>query len=135
MVCIAAWIFAWLKILPGCLPDEFFGDQKYPRTNAYIARYSAAVKAAEEKNKANVTSIKSEEALKRAFKSKDFVDANLKVEADPTGLKEGQEVTAYPLDTGFNSKDSGKLVGLTSREVVIEKKAPNGETVRVHFPR
>jgi hypothetical protein len=56
-------------------------------------------------------------------------------ESDPTGLKEGQEVLMYPIDTGFESKDQGKLIGLTSREAVVSAKSKDGTEVRIHHPR
>ena len=61
---------------------------------------------------------------------------NLKVEADPEGLKEGQEVIMYPIDTGYNTKEKGKLVGLTSHEAVVSSKSKQGgKDIRIHYPR
>ena len=54
---------------------------------------------------------------------------------DPTGLKKGQEVEVWPVDSGFNHRDRGLLVALSTKEIVIESKTKAGETVRVHAPR
>ena len=42
----------------------------------------------------------------------------------------------YPVDTGYNSKDSGKLVGLGAHEAVVSAKSnEGGKEVRIHYPR
>ena len=42
----------------------------------------------------------------------------------------------YPTDTGYNYKDSGKLVGLGANEAVVSTKSnQGGEEVRIHYPR
>jgi hypothetical protein len=51
-------------------------------------------------------------------------------------MKEGEEVIMYPIDTGYNSKDSGKLVGLGAHEAVVSSKTKQGEKeIRIHYPR
>lgn len=54
---------------------------------------------------------------------------------DPTGLKIGEDIQVWPIDSGFGSKDRGKLVRLDGEEVVIEKVNAKGTVVRVHAPR
>lgn len=54
---------------------------------------------------------------------------------DPTGLKIGDQIEVWPIDSGFGSKDRGKLVRLDGEEVVIEKVNAKGTVVRVHAPR
>lgn len=42
----------------------------------------------------------------------------------------------YPIDTGFESKDQGKLIGLTAHESVVSAKSKEGGTeIRIHYPR
>ena len=41
----------------------------------------------------------------------------------------------WPIETGFNHHNKGRLVALTSREVVIETQSRVGKEVRIHFPR
>lgn len=54
---------------------------------------------------------------------------------DPTGLQKGQEVQVWPIDTGMNNKDKGRLVGLSSHEIVIESCTKDGVKVKIHTPR
>lgn len=51
------------------------------------------------------------------------------------GFHPGQEVEVWPVDSGFNNKDRGLLVALTTSEIVVEKWTEEGETVRMHTPR
>lgn len=56
--------------------------------------------------------------------------------ADPTGLKEGAIVEVWPIDSGFNHRDKGKLVSLTKDEVALEvSTSAGGSGVRIHAPR
>ena len=42
----------------------------------------------------------------------------------------------YPVDTGYNYKDSGKLVGLGAHEAVVSTTSKEGgKEVRIHYPR
>ena len=55
---------------------------------------------------------------------------------DPLGLKKGQDVESWPIDSGFNHHDRGKLVSLTSKEVVLASQSKvEGKEVRIHHPR
>ena len=56
---------------------------------------------------------------------------------DPVGagLRKGQLVGSWPVDTGFRHKDVGKLVKLDKDELVLEVEGEGGKTVRVHHPR
>ena len=56
-------------------------------------------------------------------------------EMDRSGLKKGAMVEVWPTDSGFSRKDRGRLVGLNTREVVIEGKTEDGKEVRIHAPR
>ena len=55
---------------------------------------------------------------------------------DPLGLKKGQDIESWPIDSGFNHHDRGKLVSLTSKEVVLASQSKvGGQEVRIHHPR
>jgi len=54
---------------------------------------------------------------------------------DPTGLKKGDQVEVWPIDSGFTRKDRGALVGLDGREIVVDGRTEKGERVRIHAPR
>lgn len=125
-----------MRSLPDGLPDAYFSKKKYPKTNAWLDRYEAAVQAAKDASKSKTTILSSEDALSQTFSSTSFVDAELEVHDDPIGVKKGQQVEVAPIDTGFNHRDVGKLVGLNTKEVVIEKEnEKDGKPVRLHFPR
>ena len=60
----------------------------------------------------------------------------MKFEDDPSGLKLGDAVEVYPIDTGYSRRDRGKLVGLSSTEAVISTSSQqDGKEIRVHLPR
>ena len=125
-----------MRSLPDGLPDAYFSKKKYPKTNAWLDRYEAAVQAAKDASKSKTTILSSEDALSQTFSSTSFVDAELEVHDDPIGVKKGQQVEVAPIDTGFNHRDVGKLVGLNTKEVVIEKEnEKDGKPVRLHLPR
>jgi hypothetical protein len=92
---------------------------------AYRERYFAAVAAAKERAP-TPAELSGAEAIKKVLSS-NFVDDNLSVNPDPLDLQEGQIVEMFPVDTGFNAKDSGKLIGLGKDEAVIETRTREGE--------
>ncbi len=129
----ACWIFDWLFLLPGAYDESFFNKKNYPKTIAWRDRYNEAIAAAKEKAP-KPTELDGKDAVAKILSSP-YTD-NVKVEADPIGLKEGQNVEMYPVDTGFDRKDSGKLVGLTSSEAVVEARSnEGGKDIRIHYPR
>lgn len=132
---VAVWPFHWLLDMKGALPEQLFGKKQYPRTHAWIERFSAAIAKA----KASVpkaTTLEGNEAVQRIAQA-GFAEAEGDVdEEDPLRLKKGQEVEVWPTDTGFGHRDRGQLVSLTKDEVVIAAKTKVGETeVRIHAPR
>ena len=131
---VAVWPFHWLKTLKGALPQDYISANHFPKVFAWIERFDKAVKAAASKV-GKPKSLKGQEAADRISKAlhaepESSIDAD-----DPTGLKKGQEVEVWPIDSGSNHKDRGSLVGLSTKEIVIETKTSNGQTFRVHTPR
>lgn len=101
---------------------------------AWIDRFDKAVSAAAKKAGKPKT-IKGPEALASISSSK-FAESEGSVdEKDPTGLKKGQEIEVWPIDSGFSRKDRGKLVKLDGKEIVIDGKTKDGQHVRIHAPR
>lgn len=130
----ACWIFDWLLQLPGAFPEDFFNDQQYPKTFAWRDRYNAAVAKAKERAP-KPTELSGPDAVSKILGS-GFEEDGLEVKADPSGLQQGQEVEMYPVDTGFNYRDSGKLVGLSRSEAVVRTVSmQDGKEMRVHYPR
>ncbi|TQS31836.1 hypothetical protein Golomagni_07870 [Golovinomyces magnicellulatus] len=105
---------------------------------AWIARFKAAVTAAEEKQGKQPT-IEAAEAQKIVTAAA-YHDKELDVDADDfdvkaMGLKKGDTVTVGPTDFGLTRRDKGTLVGINADEVVIETKTSTGGTIRAHAPR
>jgi len=72
----------------------------------------------------------------KQISSSGFAEAEGAVDGnDPTGLKRGVVVEVWPIDTGSNHRDRGRLVGLNGGEIVIESQTREGTEVRVHVPR
>ena len=107
---------------------------KYPKTGAWLDRYEDALQKAKDASKSNTITLSSEDALSKIFASS--LGSEGEVQDDPIGIRKGQQVEVAPIDTGFTHRDKGKLVGLDTKEVVIEKASEkDGKPVRAHFPR
>lgn len=126
----AHFVIEWLIGMPGALPNDF--ETRFPKVFAWAKRLSTLVK---QKTKKPVR-ITGEDARNHIFNAgandpSRGVDSN-----DPTGLKEGDEVEVFPVDTGFTHRDTGKLVTLNGKEIAIEVQTKTaGETVVLHVPR
>lgn len=130
----------WVSEVPGALPTEIFSDSTYPKTMAWIKRFKQAVNEGQ-KSLGRAEKVSGEDALKLTTTSPwnespgpvDQRDSVIVAE----GLNAGDLVTVWPTDSGFSHKDTGRLVSLTSTEVVIETNAKDaaGTALRVHAPR
>lgn len=131
----AVWPFHWLLELKGALPSSLISKEKFPKVYAWIDRFSKALSTAKS-SASKPTTLKGAEAVRYVtqaefFESEGEVDAN-----DPLGLKKGQDVESWPIDSGFNHHDRGVLVSLTSNEVVLASQSRiGGNEVRIHHPR
>ncbi len=122
-------------LYPGDKAPEQLSKARYPKVYAWVARFQDALADARKANKPPLQ-LGGEEVLKLIADS-EYAEPKGEVDAsDPLGLKKGQEIEVWPIDSGVNHRDQGKLVGLNVREVVGGKKTNEvGEEVRVHFPR
>ncbi|CAG8951538.1 hypothetical protein HYFRA_00007454 [Hymenoscyphus fraxineus] len=123
--------------LKGALPPTYISATHFPKVFAWIERFSAAERAAASKL-GKPRTIKGPEALE-IVSSSDFAEGLHQSQEgeieDPTGLKLGQEIEVWPIDSGFRNRDRGTLVRLDGEEVVIERVNAKGVVVRVHAPR
>lgn len=133
---LAVWPLHWLEGMPGALDPDYISPTQFPKTFAYIARFQKHINVAR-LNGPKPVRMTGQEVIKhlsqsRFYESVGDVDVN-----DPKGLQPGQQVTAYPLDTGFSHPDTGKLLTLTPNEIVIGKEtnAEGGFEIHVHMPR
>ena len=129
----AVWPFHWVIGLKGALPKEFISATQFPKVFAWVERFSKAVDEAKKKSK-KPTTLKGPEAIKHVLQA-NFAELEGQVEADPLKLTKGQEVEAWPLDSGFKHHDRGKLLSLTPHELVMACQAKSGEEIRIHYPR
>lgn len=121
-------------MLLGSFDEEFFNEKVFPKVFAYRERYKAAIEKAREEE-TTPTELEGKDAIAKILKS-GFNESKLKVEADPLGLKEGELIDMAPIDTGYNSRDSGKLVLLNSHEVAVSTfTQQEGKEIRIHYPR
>ena len=135
MVRKAVWPFHWLVGLQDALPPEIFGKEQYPRTYAWIDRFSSAVESAKARAPKPPT-LKGEEAVQYILQADYIADEGAIDPKDPLGLKKGQDVELWPTDTGFTHKDRGRLLSLTKDEVVIAVQSQvDGKEIRLHAPR
>jgi glutathione S-transferase len=130
----AVWLFSWLKGLKGALPADYISPTHFPKTFAWINRFDA-VALATMKSNGPAPKISGAEAVK-AVGNGEWAEEEASVdEKDPSELRKGEMVELWPTDSGFSRKDRGRLLGLSTREVVIEGKTEEGKGVRIHAPR
>ena len=122
----AVWPLDWMAEL-GSLPADLFGPARYPKTNAWMARWRAEIKAVKKK----VPTLSGEDAARAILAG---AKAPTTVETgDPTALHEGTDVLLWPTDTGAKHRDRGRLVGLTKDEVVIAVKTKIDPSKEIHL--
>ena len=130
----AVWPFHWLSEIKGALPPNLISSKQYPKVFAWIDRFQKAVSSAKS-SVPKPTTLKGAEAVKRIAQA-EFSDQEGQVdENDPLGLKKGQDIEVWPIDSGFKHHDLGKLVALTAKEVVVTGQTKTGKEIRIHFPR
>ncbi|KAK8055399.1 Thioredoxin-like protein [Apiospora rasikravindrae] len=132
----AVFVFVWLASM-SALPKDTMGPEAFPRLYAWMARFTKTVEAAEKENGAP-KSAGGDEAAKAIFGSA-FAEAEGSVDGSnpivvAEGLKKGDRVKVWPTDSGFGHKESGKLVSMSLKEIVVEVQGKE-DSVRVHAPR
>jgi len=130
----AVWPFHWLKSMPGALPSDQISAKQFPKVFSWIDRFDK-VRREVAKEAGNPKPLKGPEAMKQ-ISSDNFAEKEGDVdENDPSGLKKGDLIQVWPIDSGFSRKDRGKLISLSMQEIVVESKTESGQIVRVHAPR
>lgn len=126
------WTFIWVKSIPGALSSNHVSTSHFPKTFAWMSRFEKYAKSNLVKP---LQTLKGSEAVRQIENSRFAEQEGSVDEKDPSGLRKGQEVEVWPVDTGFRNKEKGPLVSLTPDEIVIEGKTQNGKDVRIHAPR
>lgn len=146
----AIWPFHWLASMPNAFLDGSgsqevgLSAEQFPRLFAWISRFNDAIRAARKSQPSLATKVDGATAA-RAICAAAYADACSSTapsvdSRDPVartaGLVAGQRVVLWPTDTGVSHKDVGKLVRLSSDEVVIEVAAnEDAPCVLLHAPR
>ncbi|KAL2043980.1 hypothetical protein N7G274_003500 [Stereocaulon virgatum] len=130
----AIWPFHWVLSLKS-LPPTVVSKEKYPKVYAWIDRFNAAIASAKSSAPKPAT-LKGAEAVKHVMQA-DFAEPEGQVDVnDPLGLKKGQDVESWPVDSGFKHHDRGRLVSITPQEVVLASQSKvGGREIRIHHPR
>ncbi|KAL6831397.1 hypothetical protein J3E69DRAFT_329372 [Trichoderma sp. SZMC 28015] len=133
-----AWSLVWLERVHGAIPDEWIPRGEFPKVFAWMERFkSVAAKAQEELGE--VKTLTGDEAAELILGSEFYEEEGQVNEGDALvqqlGLKKGQLVRVWPTDTGVNHKELGELVSINEKEVVVEAKAEEGGSTRVHAQR
>jgi hypothetical protein len=124
----------WLQSMNSFLPEDQISGKQFPKVFAWLERFQATVTAAA-KVAGKAQSVKGPDAAKKVGAAEFAEDCGGVENGDPTGLKAGQVVEVFPIESGFANKDRGKLIGLSVSEIVVESKTEDGNVVRLHTPR
>lgn len=120
-----------MKNVPSTLPPSHISPTHFPLTFAWINRFERFSKS----NFTKPPSLKGPEVAPKIEKLTYAEEEGSVEENDLSGLKKGQEVLVWPIDSGSRNKDRGTLSSLTGKEIVIEKRTESGGIVRIHAPR
>jgi glutathione S-transferase len=129
----AVWPFEWMIVDPymrECLPQQNFNDQIYPKVYAWVRRFMDLV-ADQKQACAMPTTLDGEAIASQTISASSPADDIGFINDDPLDFKQGDEVQIFPSDYGQMGVSVGKLVGLSTDEVVIE----NDKGLHLHFPR
>ncbi|KAF2448728.1 hypothetical protein P171DRAFT_406886 [Karstenula rhodostoma CBS 690.94] len=129
----AVWPFEWLivdKGMRGSLPDEHFGEKRYPRVYGWVRRFMAVVEM-KRQSIGRPTRLDGSSMRDRVLNANSASEITSFESNDLLKLQHGEEVEVYPSDYGQMDKSTGALVGLTATEVVIRNKLG----IHLHFPR
>lgn len=121
--------------MKGALPSDVISEKQFPKAFSWIGRFRKAVSAAKAQGPRPVR-LKGADAVKQILGA-EFAEAEESVDqSDPLGLRKGEDVQVWPVDSGFKHRDQGRLVSLTSKEVVIAKTSNvGGKEIHIRTPR
>lgn len=130
----AVWIAHWMGTIPGALAPSLT-EKDWPRTHAYVKRFDAEMRSRMKAFGKPPTLQDDAKAadIVRSLPLHDTTKVDV-VDSDPIGLKRGDFVEIYPIDSGSSHRDQGELAGLSPTEMVVRKQTA-GKEIRVHVPR
>jgi len=134
----AVFVFEWVFHDPrmeGAVPESVASEVTHLKAFARIHRFRTSWLSARLPDDQSLETISSEHAISTILSSGWAEDGGKVDETDALGLKEGQEVEVWPLDSGMNHRDRGSLGKLSTNEVMILIQSRSGKELRLHFPR
>lgn len=115
--------------------EDVINKQAFPKVFAWVKRFRNAYQEAIHRN-GEAETLSNEDAVQRILASHYFVKEGDVDKTDPLQLHKDQIVRVSPVDFGFTHTDEGRLVSMSSKEVVIENTIPgNHGSLRLHYPR
>ncbi|EFR00962.1 hypothetical protein MGYG_03964 [Nannizzia gypsea CBS 118893] len=109
-------------------------EVSHPKVFAWRSRFRQALSDAEAKMKETIVS--GSDVLE-GLRYESFAESEAEFDdSDPLGLQKGEEVLVWPTDSGSTHRDAGTLIGLNSKEIVLQRKTEDNQLdIRIHFPR
>lgn len=120
--------------MPGSLPEAIFNSNQFPHTILYLAKYQNTTQGT---HRAATPTLSGKEAA-QIIQQAGFLKHSSNLTADSTELSVRQPVRVWRTDdisSAIKHFDSGKLLGLSSQEVIISSFTPKGNELHLHFPR
>ncbi|KAF2820091.1 hypothetical protein CC86DRAFT_374788 [Ophiobolus disseminans] len=129
----AVWPLEWMTVdrhMKECLPEAHINDRKYPKVYAWVRRFMSVI---EEKKKASAkpSALDGKAMMSRILSATSSLTDIGFAENESSDVKQGERVEIFPSDYGQMGKSVGTLVGLSTREAVIQ----NDKGLYLHFPR
>jgi len=131
-------VFEWVFHDPrmeGAVPESVASEVTHLKAFARIHRFRTSWLSARLPDDQSLEKISSEHAIRTILSSGWAEDGGKVDETDALGLKEGQEVEVWPLDSGMDHRDRGFLGRLSTNEVMILIQSRSSKKLRLHFPR
>ncbi len=133
----AIWTFDWIlqEYMLEYLEKDTISEELFPKTFAYVHRFRKAI-ANKQKQNGLPERLSADQAIERIMSSDFFEPEGTIDRGDPLGLKMGQQVEVWPIESGFSHHDRGGVVSIGVKEIVISRTPNKGdERLRLHFPR
>ncbi|PON23126.1 glutathione S-transferase [Trichoderma gamsii] len=129
-----AFIPTYIANVPGSLPEAIFNSDQFPHVMLYLARYQDATQGT---HGAATPTLSGKEAA-QIIQQAGFLEHSSNLTADSTELSIRQPVKVWRtnnISSAIKHFNSGKLLGLSSQEVIISSFTPKGDELHLHFPR
>ncbi|KAK4224880.1 hypothetical protein QBC38DRAFT_484485 [Podospora fimiseda] len=126
----AIWIFSWVFGIKEMVPQEW--KEKYSGVYGWTKRFEGYVEGLDDVRVGKVSGEEAKEMIMGEAKGEyegSVQEGEAVVKA--LGVKGGEEIEVWPVDSGSGFRDRGELVGLDEKEIVWR----SGKGVVVHAPR